>query len=60
MVQAINERQSIRKFQNKPISEKDIIDIIQSRIKAPLSKNRQHWNYIVVQEKAKEEMLKVF
>ena len=60
MVQAINERRSIRKFQNRPISEQDIIDILQSGIKAPSSKNRQPWKYIVVQEKAKEEMLKVF
>ena len=60
MIPAINERRSIRKFLNKPISEQDIIDILQSGIKAPSSKNRQPWNYIVVQEKAKEEMLKVF
>ena len=60
MIQAINERRSIRKFQNKLISEQDIIDILQSGIKAPSSKNRQPWNYIVVQENAKEEMIKVF
>ena len=60
MIQAINERRSIRKFQNKPISEQDIIDILQSGIKAPSSKNRQPWKYIVVQENAKEEMIKVF
>ena len=60
MVQAIYERRSIRKFQNKPISKQDIIDILQSGIRAPSSKNRQPWNYIVVQEKAKEEMLKAF
>ena len=60
MIQAINARRSIRKFQNKPISEQDIIDILQSGIKAPSSKNRQPWKYIVVQGKAKKEMLKVF
>lgn len=60
MVQAINERRSIRKFKNKPISEQDIVDILQSGIKAPSSKNRQPWKFIVVQEKAKEEMLKIF
>ena len=45
---------------NKPISQKDITDIIQSGIKAPSSKNRQPWKYIVIQGNAKEEMLKVF
>lgn len=35
-------------------------DIIQSGMKAPSSKNRQPWKYIVVQGNAKEEMLKAF
>ena len=60
MINAIYERRSIRKFQDKPISEEDIIDILQCGIKAPSSKNRQPWKYIVVQGKAKEEMLRAF
>ena len=60
MIQAINERRSIRKFQNKPIPKQDIVDILQSGIKAPSSKNRQPWNYIVVQGKAKEDMRYLF
>ena len=60
MISAIYDRRSIRKFLNKPISKKDLTDIIQSGIKAPSSKNRQPWKYIVVQGNAKEEMLEVF
>lgn len=60
MISAIYDRRSIRKFTDKPIAKQDIIDIIQSGIKAPSSKNRQPWKYIVVQGNAKEEMLKVF
>lgn len=60
MISAIYDRRSIRKFSDKPISQKDITDIIQSGIKAPSSKNRQPWKYIVIQGKSKEEMLKVF
>ncbi len=60
MISAIYDRRSIRKFLDKPISQKDIIDIIQSGRKAPSSKNRQPWKYIVIQGNAKEEMLKVF
>ncbi len=60
MISAIYDRRSIRKFIDKPISQKDISDIIQSGIKAPSSKNRQPWKYIVIQGSAKEEMLKVF
>ena len=36
------------------------MDIIQSGAKAPSSKNRQPWKYIVIQGNAKVEMLKVF
>lgn len=37
-----------------------MIEIIQSGINAPSSKNRQPWKYIVVQSREKEEMLEVF
>lgn len=60
MISAIYERRSIRKFIDKPISQKDITEIIQSGMKAPSSKNRQPWKYIVTQGQSKEEMLKVF
>lgn len=60
MISAIYDRRSIRKFIDKPISQKDITDIIQSGLKAPSSKNRQPWKYVVIQGNAKEEMLKVF
>lgn len=60
MISEIYDRRSIRKFTDKSISQEDIADIIQSGIKAPSSKNRQPWKYIVIQGNAKEEMLKVF
>ncbi len=60
MIPEIYDRRSIRKFLDKPISQKDIMKIIQSGVKAPSSKNRQPWKYIVIQGNAKEEMLKVF
>lgn len=60
MISAIYDRRSIRKFSDKPVPEKDLTEIIQSGMKAPSSKNRQPWKYIVVQGNAKEEMLKAF
>ncbi len=60
MVSAIYDRRSTRKFLDKPLSKKDITDIIQSGMKASFSKNRQPWKYIVVQGSAKEKMLKIF
>ncbi len=60
MISEIYDRRSIRKFSDKPVSPKDIVDILESGIKAPSSKNRQPWKYIVIQGNAKAEMLKVF
>lgn len=60
MISAIYDRRSIRKFTDKPISKEDITEIIQSGLKAPSSKNRQPWKYIVIQGNSKSEMLKVF
>lgn len=60
MISAIYDRRSIRKFSDTPISRQDITDIIESGTKAPSSKNRQPWKYIVIQGKSKEEMLKAF
>lgn len=60
MISAIYDRRSIRKFSDTPISRQDITDIIERGTKAPSSKNRQPWKYIVIQGKSKEEMLKAF
>lgn len=60
MISAIYDRRSTRKFSDKPISKEDLTEIIESGIKAPSSKNRQPWKFIVVQGREKEEMLKVF
>lgn len=60
MISAIYDRRSIRKFTDKPISRDDIMDIIRSGAKAPSSKNRQPWKYIVLQGRAKAEMLRAF
>ena len=60
MIPAIYNRRSIRRFTDQPISQKDIIDIIHSGVKAPSSKNRQPWKYVVIQGDAKEEMLSAF
>ena len=57
MIREIYERRSIRKFSEKPLSKQDIMEIIESGTKAPSSKNRQPWKYIVVQGEAKREML---
>lgn len=60
MISAVNDRRSIRKFLDKPIAGEDLTEILESGIKAPSSKNRQPWKFIVVQGPEKEEMLNAF
>lgn len=60
MDSAIENRRSIRKFSEKPLARADIEDIIRSGILAPSSKNRQPWNFVVVQGAAKKNMLRSF
>ena len=60
MIAEIYKRRSIRKYQDKPIPKQDILDIVQSAMKAPSPKNRQPWRFIVVKEKEKDEMLHAF
>lgn len=60
MIAEIFDRRSIRKFSDRPISREDIEEIIESGMKAPSSKNRQPWKFIVIQGEAKKEMLKAF
>ena len=60
MIPAIFDRRSIRKFISTPLAEEDIRDILQSGICEKKKKNRQPWKFVVVQGKAKEEMIRVF
>ena len=56
MISAVYDRRSIRKFLDKPIAGEDLTEILESGIKAPSSKNRQPWKFVVVQGREKEEM----
>lgn len=60
METSIDQRRSIRKFLDKPIPRQELLEILQSGLKAPSSKNSQPWNYTVVQDQAKANMLQVF
>ena len=60
MIREIDERRSIRKFLSKPLPESEVREIIASGIKAPSSKNRQPWRFIVITGRSKKEMLEAF
>ena len=53
----IKERISIRKYQNRDVSDEMILDIIEAGRLAPSAKNRQPWKYIVFTGESKKELL---
>lgn len=57
MIQAITDRRSIRKYEDKPVPRCMVEEIIKAGILAPSAKNRQPWKFVVVAEGAKEGML---
>lgn len=57
-VDAIYERRSIRKFQQKEVSLEMINKILDAGRAAPSAKNRQPWKYIVFGNEHKKELLK--
>jgi nitroreductase len=58
-LQAIAARRSIRKYQEAPVPEEILRRILTAGIQAPSGKNRQPWRFIVVQGKARAEMVRV-
>lgn len=54
---AIYERRSIRKFQEKDVLQEDISKIIDAARLAPSAKNRQPWKYIVFGKEQKKELI---
>ena len=51
-------RKSIRKYLDKPVSSQDILIILDAARLAPSAKNRQPWKFLVFQGEKKEELLK--
>jgi len=57
-VEAIYKRKSTRAFQNKPIFNSTLYEIIQAGTKAPASGNMQPWEFIIIdQVKMKKRVL---
>ena len=57
-ITSIAKRRSIRKFTDREIPPELVEKIFHSAIKAPSSKNRQPWKFIIVTNKTKDGMLK--
>lgn len=57
MINAINDRRSIRKYSKKDVPKEILMQILQAGMLAPSSKNRQPWKFIVVAGSSKNAML---
>lgn len=55
--EAIKKRRSVRKFENKKISSKDIKTILQCAMCAPTARNTQGFRFVVVDEQSKLEAI---
>jgi nitroreductase len=53
MLNSILTRRSIRKFNNTPVCEKDIEDILKAAMAAPSAGNSQCWEFIVINDRNK-------
>jgi nitroreductase len=58
-IEAIAARRSIRRFTGKSVSKEDLEAILLAGIQAPSGKNRQPWEFYVVGEDKREEMLRL-
>ena len=59
MIEAIEQRRSIRANEDRPVSRELLEEILRAGTLAPSSKNRQPWRFVVVTGQAKAEMLAV-
>jgi len=59
-LEVIAARRSIRKFKDVQINKDIIHTILTAAIQAPSSKNRQPWRFIVVSNKKRTEMVRIF
>lgn len=50
-------RKSIRKFTGEPLSNEDVLDILDAGRIAPSAKNRQPWRFIVYKNEEKKKLL---
>lgn len=48
MLEAIKQRQSIRKYQNTPVETEKINSLLEAAMNAPTARNTQEWKFVVI------------
>jgi len=56
-MEAIFNRRSIRKYEDKPVEKEKIEKLLRAAMQAPSAANQQPWEFIVVEDKEKLEKL---
>ncbi len=56
----IEKRKSVRSFNDKEVSNEDILKILDSARLAPSAKNRQPWRFRILSEYEKEKFISIF
>jgi nitroreductase len=59
LIEAINARRSIRKFQDRPVEDEKLFAVLDAGRLAPSAKNMQDWRFIVVRDEAARSKLAV-
>jgi len=57
VMQAIKERRSIRRYQQRPVDDEILTTLMEAVRLAPSASNRQEWRFIVVKDRAQIEKL---
>lgn len=57
MLKAIEERRSVRRFTDEMIDDKTIETLLRAAMQAPSAANQQPWEFLVVRDPKKKEML---
>lgn len=51
LMEGLLTRRSVRRYTDKPVSERDIIEIIRAGMYAPSARNQQVWDFLVITDK---------
>jgi len=53
----ITKRRSIRAYENRPVSEESLKNILEAARLAPSARNNQSWKFVVVREEKRRQEL---
>ena len=51
MLKELYERQSIRKYLDKPVEEEKIMELLRAAMNAPTARNTQSWRFMVIENR---------